>query len=198
MSDFYFDIETYSPTPNPNFENDEIIAITYQQIDSRTGHTKDQLNIMKSWESSEEDVLRKFHTIFNPKEKWKFVPIGFNLSFDFTSLLYRWRKYGLQLNARELLTEHPYIDIQPILLMFNKGSFSGCTLEKYTGKINSGSKVKEWYQNQDYTAIQNYIEDEVSCFLQLYQFLVQRLPDVWIEFARESGIIAHGGDISND
>ena len=32
MSDYYFDIETYSRTAKPNFNNDEIIAITYQQI----------------------------------------------------------------------------------------------------------------------------------------------------------------------
>jgi len=189
MADYYFDIETYSKTPSPSFDNDEIIAITYQQIDSRTGQAKDKLCVLKAWESSEADILQKFYTVFSPQEKWKFVPIGFNLSFDFTSLLYRWRKTGTQLNAKGLFAERPYIDIQPILLMFNKGSFGGCTLEKYAGKKSSGSKVAEWYESKDYPAIQNYIEDEAFCFLRLYRFLVQRLPSVWLEFAKESGII---------
>ncbi|MEW6142709.1 MAG: hypothetical protein AB1597_06055 [Chloroflexota bacterium] len=189
MADYYFDIETYSKTPSPSFNDDEIIAITYQQIDSRTGQAKNKLNILKSWESSEADILQKFHTVLSPQEKWTFVPIGCNLSFDFTSLLYRWRKAGMQVNAKNLFAEHPYIDIQPVLIMFNKGSFSGCTLEKYAGKKWSGSKIAEWYTNKDYDAIQNYIEDEVACFLKLYQFLVQKLPNVWIEYAKGAGII---------
>lgn len=189
MSDYYFDIETYSKTEKTDFNNDPIIAITYRQMDSRTGEPKDKLNILKSWESSEEDILRKFYTIFNPEDKWKFIPIGCNLSFDFTSLIYRWRKIGIQVNARILFAEHPYIDIQPILILFNKGSFGGATLEKFAGKQCSGIKVIEWYEKKDYQAIQDYIEDEADRFLKLYQFLVRRLPSVWLEFAKETGII---------
>jgi hypothetical protein len=40
MSDYYFDIETCSRNEKPNLENDEIIAITFQQIDSRTDFPK--------------------------------------------------------------------------------------------------------------------------------------------------------------
>ena len=189
MSDYYFDIETYSRTPTPDLNNDEIIAITYQQMDSRTGEAKGKLNILKAWESSEMEILQKFHPIFNPEDKWKFIPIGCNLTFDFTSLIYRWRKIGIQVNVRNLFAEHPYIDIQPILIMFNSGSFSGATLEKFAGKQSSGIKVIEWYEKKDYPAIHNYIEDEADRFLKLYQFLVQTLPNVWLEFAKESKII---------
>ena len=189
MSDYYFDIETYSKTPEPDFNEDEIIAITYQQIDSRIGEPRGKLNILKSWESSENETLQIFYPIFNPEKKWDFVPIGCNLSFDFTSLIYRWRKIGMEVNARNLFAEHPYIDIQPILIMFNRGSIKGATLEKFSGKRYSGSKVKEWYENKDYPAIQSYIEDEADKFLKLYQFLIQRLPDVWLEFAKESKIV---------
>ncbi len=189
MSDYYFDIETFSQTRKPNFRDDEIIAITYQQIDSRTGQPRDNLNTLKSWESSEADILQKFYSIFNPQEKWNFVPIGFNLSFDFISLLYRWMKIGKQVNTTSLFVEHPYIDIQPILMMFNQGAFNGCTLEKYAGKKQPGNRVADWYGNKDYLAIQLYIEDEASCFLKLYQYMVTRLPSVWLEFAKECGII---------
>lgn len=189
MSDYYFDIETYSKTPNPDFNNDEIIAITYQQIDSRTGEVKDRLNILKSWESSEREILEEFYPIFNPEDKWKFTPIGCNLSFDFTSLIFRWKKIGITVNARNLFAERPYIDIQPILIMFNQGLFRGATLEKYAGKQYSGSKVIEWYQKKDYAAIQGYIENEVDRFLNLYQFMVKRLPSIWLEFARDAKMI---------
>lgn len=189
MPDYYFDIETYSKTPDPNFNDDEIIAITYQQIDSRTGEIKGKLNILKSWESSEKETLQKFHPIFNPEKKWDFVPIGCNLSFDFTSLIYRWRKMGIEVNVRNLFAEHPYIDMQSILIMLNRGSIKGATLEKFSGKRYSGAKVKEWYEAKDYRAIQDYIEDESDKFLKLYQFLIQRLPSVWLEFAKESRIV---------
>ena len=189
MPDYYFDIETCSRTQNPDFNNDEIIAITYQQIDSRTGEAKDKLNILKSWESSEMEILQRFYKVFDPEEKWAFIPIGCNLSFDFTSLICRFRKTGIELNARKLFAEHPYIDIQPILILFNKGSFKGATLEKFTGKQYPGSKIIEWWDKKDYHAIQDYIENEADSFIKLYQFLVKNLPDIWLEFAKESKII---------
>ncbi|MGA9048359.1 MAG: hypothetical protein WB588_05125 [Dehalococcoidia bacterium] len=189
MPDYYFDIETCSRTQHPDFNNDSIISIAYQQIDSRTGEVKDKLNILKSWESSEQEILKKFHPIFNPQDKWKFVPIGCNLSFDFTSLIYRWRKIGIEVNARNLFAEHPYIDLQPILVIFNQGSFRDSSLEKFSGKKCSGDRIIEWYDKKEYDMIQTYIEDEANCFLKLYQFLIGRLPDIWREFAKENKII---------
>jgi len=188
MSDYYFDIETYSRTPEPDFSNDEIIAITYQQVDSRTGEVKGNLNILKSWDSSETEILTRFYRVFNPEDKWHFIPIGCNLSFDFTCLIHRWKKIDIQVSARKLLAEHPYIDIQPILIMFNRGSFRGATLEKFAGKRYSGSGVAEWYSKKEYHAIQDYIEDEVDTFLKLYRFLARTLPSIWLEFTKESGI----------
>lgn len=186
MSDYYFDIETFSKTPKPDFNNDEIIAISYQQIDSRTGVPKGNLNILKSWESSESEILKQFYNILNLKNKWGFIPIGFNIaSFDLMSLGCRWRKNGIEVNATSLYANHPFIDIYPIIFLCNNGEFLGCTLEKFAGKQDSGSKVNEWYTCKDYSAIQSYIEDEATCFLNLYQFLVQRLPGLWLEFGRE-------------
>ena len=188
MSDYYLDIETYSTTPEPNLSNDQIIAVTYQQVDSRTGERKGNLNILRSWESSETEMLTRFHRVFSPEDKWHFIPIGCNLSFDFTCLIHRWRKIGIHVSARKLLAEHPYIDIQPILVMFNRGSFRGATLERFAGKRYSGSRIAQWYSTKDYDAIQNYIEDEVDRFLSLYRFLIRTLPSMWLEFAKESGI----------
>ncbi len=189
MSDYYFDIETNSSTPKPNYENDGILTIQFQQIDSRTGERKGELNILKSWESSEKDILQRFYNIFSPEDKWKFVPIGCNLSFDFFSLLCRWSKIGIKVPLKNLFVEHPYIDIQAILVIFNRGSFSGSTLGKFIGKQYSGLKVSEWYAQKDYTSIQEYIEDETDRFIKLYQFLLQRLPGNWLEFAKASKII---------
>jgi len=188
MSDYYLDIETNSSGPRPNLKNDEILTIQFQQIDSRTGEREGELTILKSWESSEKDILQSFYSIFSPEDSWKFVPIGCNLSFDFFSLLYRWRGIGIEVPPKILFSEHPYIDIKSILVIFNGGSFKGATLEKFIGKQHSGLKVSEWYKEKDYTSIQEYIEDEADRFINLYQFLIQRLPSIWLEFAKEHKI----------
>jgi DNA polymerase elongation subunit (family B) len=104
MTEFYYlDIETFVETEKIIPKDNSIITIAYQNIDSRTGQSKNKLNILKTWESSEEDVLRKFLSIFNPFQddpfrKWDFVPVGFNLRFDFASLLYRCQKIGINLS----------------------------------------------------------------------------------------------------
>ncbi|MFC1965180.1 hypothetical protein ACFLWG_04200, partial [Chloroflexota bacterium] len=112
MSDYYFDIETNSRTSKPDYKNDEILTIQFQQVDSRTGEKEGDLTILKSWESSEKDILEIFYSVFSPEDLWKFVPIGCNLSFDFFSLLYRWRGIGIKVKPKILFSEHPYIDIK--------------------------------------------------------------------------------------
>ena len=160
-------------------------------IDSRTGGEQDELKILKAWESTEEKILRDFYDIFKPvpEEKWKFVPIGNNLSFDFTSLLFRWRKIGINVPSRNLFLEKPYIDIQSTLIMFNKGEFKGANLEKFAGKQHSGTMVSQWYDQKDYSSIQKYIEAEAEGFISLYKYLIDRLPSIWFEYAKEKGII---------
>ncbi len=189
MADFYFDIETNPGGQRPDYKNDEILTIQFQQIDSRTGEKEGDFTILKSWESSERDILEKFYSIFTPEDVWNFVPIGCNLSFDFFSLLYRWRGIDIKVQPKILFSEHPYIDIKSILVIFNEGLFKGANLGKFIGKRDSGLKVSEWYAEKDYASIQEYIEDEADRFIKLYQFLVQRLPDIWQEFAKDSKII---------
>lgn len=58
MSNYYFDIETNSRGPRPDFANDEILAIQFQRLDGRTGEKEGDLTILKSWESSEKEVKK--------------------------------------------------------------------------------------------------------------------------------------------
>ncbi|MFC2014738.1 hypothetical protein ACFLUP_01955 [Chloroflexota bacterium] len=188
MPDYYFDIETNPGGQKPDFANDEILTIQFQRINGRTGQKEGDLTVLKSWESSEKDILEQFHSVFSPEDVWNFVPVGCNLSFDFFSLLYRWRRIGIEVEPKILFSQHPYIDIKSILVILNEGSFKGSNLGKFVGKRDSGLKVSEWYREKDYTRIQEYIEDEADRFIRLYQFFIQRLPGLWLEFAKESGI----------
>jgi len=189
MPEYYLDIETDTRGLKPDYENDEILTIQFQRLESKTGEKEDDLTILKSWESSERDILERFYSIFSPNDSWKFVPIGYNLSFDFFSLYYRWKRIGIEVPLRILFDEHPYIDIKPILVIFNRGSFKGANLQKFTGKEHSGIEISEWYAKKDYAVIQEYIEDETDKFIKLYQFLKHKFPDMWLEFAKASKIL---------
>jgi len=188
MTDYYFDIETNPKGERPDFKGDDILTIQYQQIDTRTGEKKDELVILKSWESSEKDILEKFYHIFNPEKPWEFVPVGFNLVFDYFSLLYRWREIGINIKPKSIFSDRPNIDLKPIVVMCNSGSFKGANLGRFIGKKDSGLKVSEWCKEGDYSSVQEYIEDEVDRFIKFYQFLVNRMPEVWQEFAKANGI----------
>ncbi|MFC2021068.1 hypothetical protein ACFLU1_04675 [Chloroflexota bacterium] len=191
MPDYYFDIETYTKTPEPDLRNDMILTIQYQRIDSRTGEEKGELTILKAWESSEKEILQAFHSIFKPdkQDKWMFIPIGYNLSFEFFSLLYRWREIGIEVPPRNLFFEKPYIDLYSVGVMINAGSFKGATLGKLIGKQHSGLKVSEWYEQKDYASIEKYIKEEADGFISLYQCLMDRFPGLWREYAEEKRII---------
>lgn len=190
MPDYYLDLETYSPTKPIDFHKDPIISIAYQQIDSKTGEPKAPLNILKSWESSEQEILEQFYVTFNIDSKWSFIPIGCKLTdFDLIMLGTHWRKMGYNISATDLYN-HPFIDIYPALLLCNGGTFSGCSLKKFAGKRDSGDKIADWYTNKNYPALESYITNEAEVFIRLYAFLVQHMPSLWFEYAKEQGIIA--------
>ena len=191
MSDYYLDIETYQPNPETDFYNDKIIAITYRQIDCRTGETKGNLNILKSWETSQKEILEQFYNIFpsEKKDKFKFVAIGDNLPFDLGHLALRWKFHGFGINAIPLFCEHPYIDISSLLVLMNAGNMGGASLHKFGGTKWTGSAIAEWYTNKDYASIIAYIENESTCYLNLYKFMVKHLPGLWTDYAKEAGII---------
>ena len=189
MADYYLDIETYSPTKPIDFHKDPIISIAYQQIDSRSGETKSDLTILKSWETSEQDILKRFYEIFDINNRWAFIPVGCKLvDFDLIMLAIHWNKLGYKVNGSALYN-HPHIDIFPALLLCNGGIFKGCSLERLAGKQGSGGMVADWYVSKDYKALEGYIQGETASFLRLYSFLVNRMPSVWAEYGKEHDII---------
>ncbi|MCJ7605090.1 MAG: hypothetical protein MUO19_03540, partial [Dehalococcoidales bacterium] len=160
MPEYYFDIETCCRGEKPDYANDEIIAITYQPVDNRNGKPKGPLTVLKAWETSEQEILERIYPLFNPDYSWGFVPIGNNLSFDYTCLIYRYRHYGTEIKAWKLFTERPSVDLKPFLVLFNGGSFKGSGLDNFTRKAHSGAKIIEWYDAGDYAAIEEYIRNE--------------------------------------
>src|SRR3989344_7480866 len=116
MVEYYFDIETYSPGEKPNPETDKIVTIQFQRIDLRTGKPREELVILREWESSEEQVVKTFYNMFFEKNNsvWDFIPVGFNLNFEWEFLISKFEKYiGKRFTSKELHYNHPHLDIKP-------------------------------------------------------------------------------------
>lgn len=172
MSEYYFDIETYSPEEKPNPERDKIVAIQFQRIDLRTGKPNGELTILKEWESSEENIVKElFHQFFSDGTSvWNFIPVGFNLNFEWEFLIAKFEKYiGKKLTSRNLHYERPHLDLRPIVVLLNGGSFKGAKLDKFTSKPCDGKSIKDWYEKKEFDKIEEYIKNEADAVLEFLQ-----------------------------
>ena len=179
MTDYYLDIET----TGPDVENDEILTIQFQQLGTASGRNESDLNILKSWESSEKEILEDFFDIFDPrgKNKFSFIPIGMSLHFEFFMLHNRWKKNGIDVPLKTLIYDIPHVDIKPILTILNGGMHKGASLGVFTGKKNNGAVIPELYANKDFKGIEDYIVEETEEFIKFYQLIKSKLPHTIIQ-----------------
>ena len=174
MAEYYFDIET----TGINFDKDEIITIQWQELDRFTGEPVGELNILKQWDSSEIDILKKFH----PKLScylWDFVFIGKNMFFDFCMLNERLKHFKLGEIDLRCLFGRVSLDIKPVLVIMNKG-FS--KYDRMIPKTNPtpNSMIPTLFKEGKYSQIIKYIEDETKDFIKTYQILKAELPKIRI------------------
>jgi hypothetical protein len=170
MAEYYFDIET----TGADFDRNEIITIQWQELDRYTGKPIGKLNILKRWESSEEDILKKF----SPKlecNHWDFIFIGKNLFFDFCMLNERLSHFRLGKIDLRCLNERVSLDIKPILVIMNNG-FIG--YDKVIPKTNptTNDMIPKLYEEKRYAEIVKYIEDEAKDFTKSYQIFKSKIP----------------------
>ena len=180
MTAYYFDIETYSPNIRPDPVTDKIITIQYQEIDLETGQPIKPLVILKEWESSEKEIVSRFYNEFlNGKSVWNFVPVGFNLNFDFEFLREKIRKYvGNVISARNLYYYRPRIDLKPIVVLLNNGEFKGASLDNFTRKPHNGSVIRKWYETQQYDEILTYIKEENEAFMEFLRKIIVLFQEI--------------------
>jgi len=171
MAEYYFDIETYTTGQKAVPEEDKIITIQYQPIRISTGQTIGDLTILKEWESSEEEIVTDFYNrFFNGKSIWDFIPVGYNLNFEWEFLIEKFEKYlGKKFTSRDIHYTRPCLDIKPIFVLLNKGNFVGCGLDKFTNKPVDGRVIKKYYENKQYSEIEQYIKIETEAFLEFLQ-----------------------------
>ncbi len=173
MSNFYLDIETQGLDP----EIDKIITIQYQKLDFNTKEPVGNLIILKSWESSEKDILERFQKIFGTG--WDFVAYGYNLHFENKFLYQRSIICGLAEPIK--LFNQPTVDLHPIGILMN-GGFKGSGLDKITNKKGNGMACLVHYNVGNYNKVIRYIEQEAIAFTRFLTWLTKNMPRVLNEW----------------
>jgi len=172
MTEYYFDMETYSPGERPDPGTDKIITIQFQGVDLKTGKAIGKLNILKEWESDEKSIITRFYNQFFSRGSsvWNFVPVGFKLSFEWEFLMAKFNKYlGKSFTSRDFHYSRPSVDLHSFVVLLNDGNFKGASLDNFSNKIQNGSDIKEWYEQKRYDLIEAYIKNETESYLELLQ-----------------------------
>lgn len=166
---YYLDIETYGKGPSPDPKSDGIITALLCAIDASNGKRLQEPLLLKSWESSEKEVVEHLSSRMIGKDVWDFVPVGFNILFDLWFLRHKFKKYlSLDMGDRFYL-DRPFIDLKHVAVIANSGRFKGVAL---SGK---GDKIKEWYEAGEYHKIERHTLEKLDRFTQAYGVWAQKL-----------------------
>lgn len=158
---YYFDSETTSKDPTEA----QLITIQYQRLGSYDFHPTGPLEILKSWEMSEKEMLLAFAPKF---VKWEFMPVGQNLRYDYVVLNRRIEANGLRESfipkTLEAILDFPDWDAKYAMVMKHGLSFSG--YDKVAGGPEGGSKrAAELIAAKDWPKLEQYIRDEHEAFM---------------------------------
>lgn len=180
MANFYLDIET----TGLNSKKDKIITIQYQRLDQKTGKPLNELKILREWDSSEKEIIKKFldETKITSKYPFDFIPIGYNLSF--VSNFLKTRTFFYRLKPLYLLSR-PFIDLKVIGILMNKGEFKGAGLNQLTNKEKKGNNVPIWYEHKEYGKIIYYIHQKTKDFLDFNSWTLKKMPELLEEFNKK-------------
>lgn len=173
MTLFYTDLESTGLNPT----EDEVIAITFQEIDIASGKVVGPLRILKSWDenSNEEQIIQSFTPLITSSNPFKFIMVGNNLNFDFNFLTSKINKYlNLEINST-YFHSRPHIDLKHLMVMLNGSRFKGYA--KILNKENTGAVVPYWYANNQFEKIVNYIQNESIAFTKFYSRVHQLMFD---------------------
>jgi len=177
LTEYYFDLETYSPEPKPDPVRDKIITIQFQELSTTDGRPRGDLEILTEWGlKSERALLREFRPRFFGQSDFDFVPIGVNLyGYDLICLFHRLNKHFHLKLGIDFLRTKPVIDIKPILVIKNQGEFRN--YQRCLGGMN-GHLVAHWYQEKEFNKIERYVRNEARNFIEKYQTLKSRIPGI--------------------
>ncbi len=173
---FYFDLETTGDDP----QQDRIVTIQLRQLDDNLEPVA-PLQIMAEWEWAERQIVQMALEKGVLKPDWDFVPVGNRLHFDLTFLIERATKWNLiQWDAATLKFywfTKPILDLQSILILMNRGKFSGSSLHVFADK-EPGARVPLLYRKGQHAEIIDYVTREQDAALDLLRQARKVLGDL--------------------
>ncbi len=182
MPNYYLDIETNTEGRNGvDPLKDKIVTIQYRPFYDDSGKPKEPLTILKSWDSSEKDILDKFLEITGWKEKprriWNFIPTGVNLEYDLIVIKNRSKELlNVKIPYKFLFHEVPRMELKTILVMANRGNFKGSSFDRFSKKMTDGLSARNYIKGEDWDNLLKYINQEADAFFEIYQKLLKGIP----------------------
>lgn len=162
---YYFDQETTGDDPGM----DRIVTVQFQQLDDDL-NPAGSLQILAEWEWGEKQIVRTVLEKGILQPTWDFVPVGNRLRFDLTFLIERATKWKLidwdMATLKVYWYTKPLLDLQPVLVLMNRGRFQGSSLHAFTEK-ESGVKVPALYRRGATKEIIDYVTREHEAALGL-------------------------------
>ena len=162
---YYFDLETTGDDP----QADRIVTVQTRRLDDRLEPSGD-LQIMAEWEWGEKQIIQMALEKGVLEPGWDFVPVGNRLRFDLTFLIERATKYDLikwdAATLKYFWFTKPVLDLQPILVLMNRGEFTGSSLSAFAEK-GPGSRVPALHRKRAFADIIAYVTQEHEAFLDL-------------------------------
>jgi hypothetical protein len=162
---FYFDQETTGDDP----QQDRIVTVQYHQLDENL-EPVGMFQIMTEWDWGEKQIIQMTLEKGILQPTWDFVPVGNRLRFDLTFLIERATKWNLiqwdMATLKYYWFTKPVLDLQPVLILMNRGEFSGSSLHAFADK-DPGARVPALYRKGAYTDILGYVNQEHDAALEL-------------------------------
>ena len=178
MTLFYYDQETTGDDP----QADRIITVQLQPL-SDDLEPVGRFQILAEWEWGEKQVLQTVLEKGILQANWDFVPVGNRLRFDLTFLIERATKWKLidwdMATLKYFWFTKPVLDLQPVLILMNRGRFAGSSLHAFSEK-ESGVRVPALYRRGANGEIIEYCTKEHEEALKLLRDardLLSRLGD---------------------
>jgi hypothetical protein len=162
---FYFDQETTGDDP----QQDRIITVQMHQLDENL-EPVGPFQIMAEWEWGEKQIIGMTLGKGILQPNWDFVPVGNRLRFDLAFLVERATKWNLiqwdLATLKYFFFTKPFLDLQPVLVLMNRGQFSGSSLHSFAEK-EPGARVPALYRKGSYADIIAYVTREHDAALEL-------------------------------
>jgi len=178
---YYFDTETTGFSP----KEDCIISAQIQPIFDN-GEPRNALEIYKTWgedKLTEDDIVDMLYQKLMVDDIWSFIPVSFNIKFDFKFLAVRFMQKYPKFDTLKLF-DRPFLDLHTLAVMVNGGSFKNSGLDHISEKKEDGANIPIWYKNREFDKIDAYVKQEAESFLKFYRKYFNLLSG--------TGVVKHG------